>query len=144
MIRDSRYRVAFIRKTSNTKSSADQVIQMVPADSETGAEINQVFLRETEKKKYRPGTIVRQMKTRGLSCLALGNTPIYGRTKMRKTQGTSLAPTWRDTGFGMKPGLLRSESIALKTRSYTSHRRYDLQSVQLRWQACPTSRMGSR
>ncbi len=56
------YRVAFIRKTSNTKASADKVIQMVPADSDTAAEINQVFLRETEKKKYRPGTIVKQMQ----------------------------------------------------------------------------------
>lgn len=61
------YRVAFIRKTSNTKASADKVIQMVPADSETAAEINQVFLRETEKKKYRPGTIVKQMKAEGFT-----------------------------------------------------------------------------
>jgi hypothetical protein len=59
------YRVAFIRKTSNTKTGADKVIQMVAADSETAAAINQVFLRETEKTKYRPSRIVDQMKAEG-------------------------------------------------------------------------------
>ncbi len=48
------YRVAFIRKTSNTKASADKVIEMVAADSETAVAINQVLLRENEKTKYRP------------------------------------------------------------------------------------------
>jgi hypothetical protein len=63
------YRVAFVRKTANTKTAADKVVQMVPADSDTAAAINQVFLRETEKTKYRPGTIVKQMKARGLPVL---------------------------------------------------------------------------
>lgn len=61
------YRVAFIRKTANTKTAADKVIEMVPADSETAAAINKVFLRETEKTKYRPGTIVKQMKAEGFT-----------------------------------------------------------------------------
>lgn len=61
------YRVAFIRKTSNTKASADKVIEMVAADSETAVAINQVLLRETEKTKYRPGTIVKQMKAEGFT-----------------------------------------------------------------------------
>ena len=59
------YRVAFIRKTANTRTAADKVVQMVPADSDMAAAINQVFLRETEKTKYRPGTIVKQMKAEG-------------------------------------------------------------------------------
>jgi hypothetical protein len=74
------YRVAFIRKTSNTKAGADKVIQMVPADSETAVTINQVFLRETEKRKYRPGTIVKQMKAEGF-------------TRFGMTQHTDL---WKD------------------------------------------------
>lgn len=61
------YRVAFIRKTSNTKSAADKVIQMVPADSEAAVAIDKVFLRETEKMKYRPSTIVAQMKAEGFT-----------------------------------------------------------------------------
>ncbi len=66
---DSRfsYRVAFIRKTSNTKTGADKVIQMVAADSDTAVAINRVFLREVEKTKYRPGRIVDQMKAEGFT-----------------------------------------------------------------------------
>jgi hypothetical protein len=59
------YRVAFVRKTTNAKTAADMVIQFVAADTEAAAEINKVFLKETEKKKYRPGTIVKQMKAEG-------------------------------------------------------------------------------
>lgn len=59
------YRVAFVRKTTTSKTAADRVIQFVPANSDAAAEINKVFLKETEKKKYRPGTIVRQMKAEG-------------------------------------------------------------------------------
>jgi Protein of unknown function (DUF3644) len=61
------YRIAFIRKTTSSKTAADRVIQFVPAGTETAAEINRVFLKETEKKKYRPGTIVKQMKAEGYS-----------------------------------------------------------------------------
>jgi hypothetical protein len=61
------YRVAFVRKTSNTKTAADNVVQFIPADSVVGEAANKVFLRETEKVKYRPGSIVKQMKAEGFS-----------------------------------------------------------------------------
>lgn len=61
------YRVAFVRKTSNSKTAADNVVQFIPADSAAGAEANKVFLRETEKLKYRPGSIVKQMKAEGFT-----------------------------------------------------------------------------
>lgn len=61
------YRVAFVRKTTNSKSAADKVVQFIPADSAAGAEVNKVFLRETEKIKYRPGTIVKLMKADGFT-----------------------------------------------------------------------------
>lgn len=61
------YRVAFVRKTTNSKSAADKVVQFIPADSAAGAEVNKVFLRETEKIKYRPGTIVKLMKAEGFT-----------------------------------------------------------------------------
>jgi hypothetical protein len=61
------YRVAFVRKTSNAKTAADSVVEFVAADSAAGAGMNRVFLRETEKTKYRPGTIVRQMKAEGFA-----------------------------------------------------------------------------
>lgn len=59
------YRVAFVRRTSNSKTSADKVVQFVPPGTEAATEINKVFLKETEKRKYRPGTIVKQMKAEG-------------------------------------------------------------------------------
>jgi hypothetical protein len=59
------YRVAFIRKTTGSKTAADKVVQFVPASSDASAEINKVFLKETEKVKYRPSTIVKRMKDEG-------------------------------------------------------------------------------
>jgi hypothetical protein len=53
------YRVAFVRKTTSSKTAADKVVEFVPPGSEAATEINKVFLKETEKVKYRPGTIVR-------------------------------------------------------------------------------------
>lgn len=61
------YRVAFVRKTSNTKTAADKVVEFVAADSAAGVEMNRVFLKETEKTKYRPSTIVRQMRAEGFT-----------------------------------------------------------------------------
>lgn len=74
------YRVAFVRKTTNSKAAADKVVQFIPADSAAGAEANKVFLRETEKMKYRPSTIVRLMKAEGF-------------TKFNMTQHTDL---WKE------------------------------------------------
>lgn len=74
------YRVAFVRKTTNSKAAADKVVQFIPADSAAGAEANKVFLRETEKVKYRPGTIVKLMKAEGF-------------TKFNMTQHTDL---WKE------------------------------------------------
>jgi hypothetical protein len=61
------YRVAFVRKTSNSKTAADKVVQFIPADSVAAAEANKIFLRETEKLKYRPGSIVKQMRAEGFT-----------------------------------------------------------------------------
>lgn len=59
------YRVAFVRKTTNSKTAADKVVQFVPPNTDAAVEINKVFLKETEKTKYRPGTIVKQLKAEG-------------------------------------------------------------------------------
>jgi hypothetical protein len=59
------YRVAFVRKTTNTKTGADKVIQFVQQGSDAAEQINKVFLKETEKAKYRPSSIVKQMKAEG-------------------------------------------------------------------------------
>ena len=61
------YRVAFVRKTTGSKTGADKVVQFVPPSAEAATEINKIFLKETEKVKYRPGTIVKQMKAEGFA-----------------------------------------------------------------------------
>ena len=59
------YRVAFVRKTANAKTAADKVIDFVPPDSGTEVEMNRVFLKDTEKTKYLPSTVVKQMVAEG-------------------------------------------------------------------------------
>ena len=61
------YRVAFVRKVTSSKTAADKVVEFIAPGSEAATEINRVFLKETEKVKYRPGTIVRQMKAEGFT-----------------------------------------------------------------------------
>jgi len=58
------FRVAFIRKLANGKSSADKLVEFVPAGSATD-EMNRVYVKETEKVKYRPKQIVDMMKAEG-------------------------------------------------------------------------------
>ena len=92
------YRVAFIRKTSNTKTAADKVTQFVPADSDTAAAINKVFLRETEKTKYRPGTIVKQMKAEGFTYFGMQrHIDLWKERDARNPKfqfGTNVEGTW--------------------------------------------------
>ncbi len=59
------YRVALVPRTGNKATTADQVYQLVPSGSEAATEINKVLLKETEKTKYRPGTIVTMMRAEG-------------------------------------------------------------------------------
>jgi Protein of unknown function (DUF3644) len=61
------YRVAFVRKTTGSKTAADRVVEFFPPGSDVAIEANKVFLKETEKKKYRPSTIVKQMKAEGFT-----------------------------------------------------------------------------
>lgn len=78
------YRIAFIRKTTGSKTTADKVVQFVPAGSEAATEINKVFLKETEKAKYRPSTIVRQMKTEGFTRFGMQQHTTLWKTKDAK------------------------------------------------------------
>jgi hypothetical protein len=58
------FRVAFIRKLANGKSSADRLVEFVPAGT-AADEMNRVYVKETEKTKYRPKQIVDMMKAEG-------------------------------------------------------------------------------
>jgi hypothetical protein len=92
------YRVAFIRKTTSSKTAADKVIQFIPAGTETATEINKVFLKETEKVKYRPGTIVKQMKAEGFTKFGMTqHTELWKQRDARNPKyqfGVSVEGTW--------------------------------------------------
>ena len=59
------YRVAFIQKTANRASSADEAIEFVKPGSEEAAEINRILLKEVEKRKYLPSEVVAAMRAEG-------------------------------------------------------------------------------
>jgi Protein of unknown function (DUF3644) len=60
-----RFQVAFVQRTANRPSSADQAIEFVVAGTDEAKEINRILLKEVEKKKYLPSEIVRMMKAEG-------------------------------------------------------------------------------
>jgi hypothetical protein len=61
------YRLLFIRKLTNRRGQADRAIEFIPADSPLGKAVDHDYwvLREVERKKYRPGHIVRIMNEEG-------------------------------------------------------------------------------
>jgi hypothetical protein len=92
------YRVAFVKKISNNKNTADKVVQFVPSGTETANAINQVILKETEKVKYRPGSIVKQMKAEGYSKFTMAShTDLWKEKDARNPKyqyGVGVEGTW--------------------------------------------------
>jgi hypothetical protein len=92
------YRVAFVRKTTNSKTAADNVVHFIPADSAAGAEANKVFLKETEKRKYLPSRIVTQMKAEGFIKFGMKQHTDLWKAKdaknPKKQYGTMVESAW--------------------------------------------------
>lgn len=92
------YRVAFIQKTSNSKTVADKVVTFVAANSEVANAVNRVFLKETEKTKYRPSTIVKQMKAEGFTQFNISEHTYLWQSKDAKNPkyqyGTLVEGSW--------------------------------------------------
>jgi len=59
------YRVLFVPKTVNKKAQADEVIEFIAADTDESKKINSVYLKEVDKIRLRPGTIVKKMQDEG-------------------------------------------------------------------------------
>lgn len=59
------YHVAFVRKTANRASAADEAVEFVKPGSGEEVEINRVLLKETEKPKYRPSEILQIIQGEG-------------------------------------------------------------------------------
>jgi hypothetical protein len=127
------YRVAFVRKTSNSKTTADKVVQFVQPGTEAATEINKVFLKETEKPKYRPSTIVRQMKAEGYSKFGITQHTAVWKNKDAKNPkyqfGIQLEGSWfwyetwltevrkhcQDNGQLYKPVVVATPTVSKET-----------------------------
>lgn len=61
------YRVLFVAKTANRKGQADEVIEFVRSDSKLAEDVNAKYalIKETERSKHRPSTVVQMMKDEG-------------------------------------------------------------------------------
>ena len=61
------YRVLFVQKTANRPGQADKVVTFVKPDSPEAEGINAeyVMIKEREKKKYLPKTIIQILKDKG-------------------------------------------------------------------------------
>jgi len=75
------YRLIFVRKLTSKKGQADRAIEFISADSQLAKTVDQEYwvLKETERRKYRPGDIVRTMKEEGYH-----NFSIYEHTQLWK------------------------------------------------------------
>lgn len=94
------YRILFVPKTANRKGQADRVVEFVKADSEISKSINHEYaiIKETEKKKYRPGKIVDIMQGLGYDLFKMHqHTVLWQRLKAKedsKGYGTSVEGAW--------------------------------------------------
>ena len=85
-------------RRSNSKVAADKVVEFIPPNSNAATEINKVFLKETEKKKYRPGTIVKLMKEDGFTRFGMQHHTELWKDKDGKNSkyqyGTQVEGSW--------------------------------------------------
>jgi hypothetical protein len=92
------YRVAIVQKAVNNKNTADQLLQIIPFGSEASNAMNKAILKETEKIKYLPKTIVSQMKAEGFVKFTMHKHTILWQEKDAKNPkhqyGTQVESQW--------------------------------------------------
>jgi hypothetical protein len=94
------YRVLFVAKTANRKGQADEVIEFVKADSELAKNVNQkyAFIKETERLKLRPKTIVDTMKKEGFTKFSIHHHTLLWQERDAKNPanglGTNVEGSW--------------------------------------------------
>jgi hypothetical protein len=94
------YRVLFVAKTANRKGQADEVIEFVKADSELAKNVNQKYavIKETERPKLRPKTIVDIMKKEGFTKFNIHHNTLLWQDKDAKNPakglGTNVEGSW--------------------------------------------------
>lgn len=94
------YRVLFVAKTANHKGQADEVIEFVKADSPLAADVNKTYavIKETERPKYLPKTIVESMKKEGFKRFTMAShTDLWKQMDAKKSgngYGVEVQKAW--------------------------------------------------
>ena len=92
------YRIAFVKKTSQNKNTADQVVEFIAAGSDAESMMNKVILKETERKKYKPSTILKLMKEEGYQNFGMHqHTELWkekGAKNPKKGYGSNVEGSW--------------------------------------------------
>jgi hypothetical protein len=94
------YRVLFVAKTANRKGHADEVIEFVKSNSELAGQVNTAYalVRETERPKYLPTQIVKQMNDRGFPRFTMHHHTLLWKKENAKSPsmgfGVQVASTW--------------------------------------------------
>ncbi|MBN9692412.1 MAG: DUF3644 domain-containing protein [Verrucomicrobia bacterium] len=101
------YRVLFVAKTANRKSQADEVIEFVKADSELAKEVNQKYaiIKETERPKLRPKSIVDTMKKEGFTKFTMHHHTLLWQEKDAKSPAKGLGTNVEGSWFWYEPWL---------------------------------------
>lgn len=101
-LRSSRYayRVLFVPINAKREGQADQVVEFVRSDSPIAQDLDKYYtvLKETEKPKFLPKTVVRMMREKGYSWFTIHKHTELWRSKDAKNPkhsfGTQVAGTW--------------------------------------------------
>ena len=94
------YRVLFVPINAKRQGQADQVVEFIKSDSPLaeGLEKTYAVIKETEKKKYLPGEIVRLMKNKGYDKFSINKHTELWKSHDAKnpkfSYGVSIANTW--------------------------------------------------
>lgn len=91
------YRVYLLPKTANRPAGADEAIDFVHPKSDKGEEF-QIALKEVEKKKLLPSTVVKQMRQEGYRWFSQHHLTLFARSANakdpKKGMGVNLANRW--------------------------------------------------
>ena len=110
------YRVLFVQKTANHKGQADQVIEFVKADSDLAKGVNAQYtvIKETERKKYLPGEIVKILQGEGFSRFSMHAHTMLWKGLDAKTPGKRLGTEVAKTWYWYEPWLTEARAHCME------------------------------
>lgn len=90
------YRVLFVPKTANRKGQADAVMEFVKPGSEEAEKINEAFLKEVEKEKFKPKRVVRMIQEEGFPEFSIHNHTLLWQSLDAKNPAKGYGVTMSD------------------------------------------------